>query len=127
MLRGGRAHGEGTMTLGKTSSNDQQKQMPDSSSLCRMFLRRAANFHTLLAVLPEMISTRVLHSTKVLGKAELFLVIKAGCTVQEDELVRDAAALRLNLWEVCLFLLNVVCIYVAVIVLCKEGVTEIIS
>lgn len=54
-------------------------------------------------------------------------MIKAGCTVWEDELVRDAAALSLNLWEVCLFLINVVCIYVAVIVLCKEGVTEIIS
>lgn len=54
-------------------------------------------------------------------------MIKAGCTFWEDELVRDVAALRLNLWEVCLFLINVVCIYVAVIVLCKEGVTEIIS
>lgn len=54
-------------------------------------------------------------------------MIKAGCTVREDELVRDAAALRMNLWEVCLFLINVMCIYVAVIVLCKEGVTEIIS
>lgn len=54
-------------------------------------------------------------------------MIKAGCTFWEDELVRDVAALRLNLWEVCLFLISVVCIYVAVIVLCKEGVTEIIS
>lgn len=107
------------------SSNDQQK--PDNSSLCRMLLWRAANFHTLLAALPDTISARVLHSKKVLGKAELFPVIKAGCTVWEDELVRDAAAVRLNLWEVCLFIINVVCMYVAVIVLCKEGVTEIIS
>lgn len=60
-------------------------------------------------------------------KAEVFLVIKAGCTVWEDEPVRDAAALGLNLWEVCLCLITVVCIYVSVIVLCKEGVTEIIS
>lgn len=65
---------------------------------------------------------------KVLGKAELSLVRKAGCSVREDELVRAAAAaLRLNRWEVCLFPINVACIYVAGIVLCKEGVTEIIS
>lgn len=77
-----------------------------------------------MAALPE---ARIFHGKKkVLGKAELFLVIKAGCTFWEDELVRDVAALRLNLWEVCLFLINV-CIYVAVIVLCKEGATEIIS
>jgi len=113
------------MTLGKTCSNDRQKQMPDN--VCVLLLWRAANFHTLLAALPETGCAWVLHRKKVLGKAKLFLAIKAGCTVWEDELVRDAAALRLNLWEVCLFLINVVCIYVAVIVLCKEGVTEIIS
>lgn len=118
---------EGMVTLGKTSGNGQQKQTPDNCCLCTMLLGRAVNFHTLLAALPEVISTRILHSKKVLGKAELFLVIKAGCTIREDELVRDAAALSLNLWEACLFLINVVCIYVAVIVLCKEGVTEIIS
>lgn len=101
--------------------------MPDNSCLCRIHPWRAGNFHTLLAALPETISAGIFHSKKVLGKAELFLVIKAGCTFWEDELVRDVAALRLNLWEVCLFLINVVCIYVAVIVLCKEGVTEIIS
>lgn len=54
-------------------------------------------------------------------------MIKTGNSVRADELVRDDAALRLNLWEVCLLLITAVCIYVAVIVLCERGVTEIIS